>query len=1170
MAPGLKMPEYDIGSLRDALQPLLHEELQRMHATIASALEQQEAAISSILASSLPPRHPVPDRVAASPLYPSPPHPHLRVSALVGEAHEGFSPFGPDRDGEEGQYEGGHIASAAPTPAILSHSPGTYHRSSRNAQVGLSTGTSPQPLFSSEVGSISRHNAGTSGGSRGERREKESSFMEHNRQLLSQALHTVAHLGSSSHLPLKSELSVPLPPLPGAGHSCSVLIQTETPPTSLVFQSSPSSPTLRGITVACQCNLLSLDECATLISSIWRGHVTRVLFAPVLMSYRRTLYIRRIQKVLRGHLGRRSFMHLHSLSFRRKLKMAARLLSARCARALLISRMRARCTRQHGRILASFVRVAVATTTYRYLRAQRVSRNIASYQASCAVALQAVFRSFIVRRSTKSIFCTPPPAVSIVDTAHARRCTAAAVLIKHCLYALDRRDAASHLAAAAHARTAHAIVVLRCAVRYFLRKFRVRLFPRKRFAASLIQLAWLCSRARAAHRQAARARIGLILRRNVPVTCNAGWKEWSAHRVHWLKTKQALFARLHSSQITIALAWKCSCSFRLFDQRLRSRRINVAASTIALNWQRHAALRLFKSQSVRMQAFLETKKRLEENVPIKHALLQEQRAIDSRKALVSATEVQSPKPQPLRRLAAAKIYTACRLLLSKNALRRAREAQLSVSARVIQRAARRHWHKTKLDGASAQILEEMARKRARRAIVRICSCARGFLVRRMVLQSLAWKCRPALWPVLKHLVAAIRAASVFRSSLFNPAFRYGQASVLALSLQCAYRRRGSVRLFAAAHFLRLVQPVAPIFLRFILCQSHQARARVMISEFLEQDAYALFLDGKATVLQCAWKCRGARMELRSERLTTEMLREHERQTDACALIISCLRRIPLREVWCRTVGGVTLVYFQNRNAVRRRYGEALLRHWEKLKEKERKAAERLEKRSRIWTVVSAAARRTLCSSAYAQTLSSVFAHERYQQTCRIVLGFKVLACAQRRAYCRSLVNHTRLISFALAMLRRRAYIRAINLMKTGATSDGVDMHAPTPPWLEVSRSDRLRTINNLRRSEKWSEFFLKLAAQQPSPASFTKNGGETESGIEASSFHAPKQESIPPSPAVAAAATPVKSLGLSSAQNSQDNRSSQHAGLKPLAPNVRPPHLPPTPFPPFSVFSLYD
>ena len=129
------------------------------------------------------------------------------------------------------------------------------------------------------------------------------------------------------------------------------------------------------------------------------------------------------------------------------------------------------------------------------------------------------------------------------------RSLAASVIIKHCIYALERRDATAVVDTVARARLAHSTIILRCAVRYFLRKFRGRLFPRKRAAANVIQGAWLASRARIAYRQAARRLICKILARNVPVVCNAGWKEWSVHRVQWLKTKKALFARLHASQV---------------------------------------------------------------------------------------------------------------------------------------------------------------------------------------------------------------------------------------------------------------------------------------------------------------------------------------------------------------------------------------------------------------------------------------------------------------------------------------------------------------------------------------------------------------------------------------------------------------------------------------------
>ena len=95
----------------------------------------------------------------------------------------------------------------------------------------------------------------------------------------------------------------------------------------------------------------------------------------------------------------------------------------------------------------------------------------------------------------------------------------------------------------------------------------------------------------------------------------------------------------------------------------------------------------------------------------------------------------------------------------------------------------------------------------------------------------------------------------------------------------------------------------------------------------------------------------------------QMLREHQRRADAYALLCGCLQRLAPREVrgifffcvsmqcgvtidigfaqlWSRMCGGLMLVYFQNRNAIRRRYSEALVQYWEKLKEKERKAAER--------------------------------------------------------------------------------------------------------------------------------------------------------------------------------------------------------------------------------------
>ena len=96
-----------------------------------------------------------------------------------------------------------------------------------------------------------------------------------------------------------------------------------------------------------------------------------------------------------------------------------------------------------------------------------------------------------------------------------------------------------------------------------------------------------------------------------------------------------------------------------------------------------------------------------------------------------------------------------------------------------------------------------------------------------------------------------------------------QATALALSLQCAHRRRNDLQRIAAARLLRLIQPIAPTFQvhtprtphilpllelltlallqRFISCRSHQARARVMISAYLEEDAHMLFLNGKAKV-----------------------------------------------------------------------------------------------------------------------------------------------------------------------------------------------------------------------------------------------------------------------------------------------------------------------------------
>ena len=126
--------------------------------------------------------------------------------------------------------------------------------------------------------------------------------------------------------------------------------------------------------------------------------------------------------------------------FRRNLRNASRLLSAFCARALLLSRMRARVARYRTRKLASFARVAVATASYRLknetsgcrvrfvsrvicrdLRERRVKRNIALYKASCAVALQAVFRSYVARRSMGSLFSISSSSTSVLDMVHVRR-----------------------------------------------------------------------------------------------------------------------------------------------------------------------------------------------------------------------------------------------------------------------------------------------------------------------------------------------------------------------------------------------------------------------------------------------------------------------------------------------------------------------------------------------------------------------------------------------------------------------------------------------------------------------------------------------------------------------------------------------------------------------------
>ena len=75
---------------------------------------------------------------------------------------------------------------------------------------------------------------------------------------------------------------------------------------------------------------------------------------------------------------------------------------------------------------------------------------------------------------------------------------------------------------------------------------------------------------------------------------------------------------------------------------------------------------------------------------------------------------------------------ACRFLLSKCALRRARAASLSASACVIQRTARRHWQRAKLAEASAGVTEELLQRRLRRAVTLIVSRTRGFMVRRKV------------------------------------------------------------------------------------------------------------------------------------------------------------------------------------------------------------------------------------------------------------------------------------------------------------------------------------------------------------------------------------------------------------------------------------------------------
>ena len=144
-------------------------------------------------------------------------------------------------------------------------------------------------------------------------------------------------------------------------------------------------------------------------------------------------------------------------------------------------------------------------------------------------------------------------------------------------------------------------------------------------------------------------------------------------------------------------------------------------------------------------------------------------------------------------------------------------------------------------------------------------------------------------------------------------------------------------------------------------------------------------------------------------------------------------------------------------------------------------------------------------------------------------------------------------------------MRSIKHMLVGGAGDDAPLHVPTPPWLEVSRSNKKNAIDRLKRTEKWSEFFSKMVAQQLPPAAVMKSGAETESGIEAgsfhgqqvSSYHAQKQESIPSSPAAAAvAATPPKSSA--SSQGAQGKSSTLPFGLNPLAAQVC--TLPP-PFP---------
>jgi hypothetical protein len=321
----------------------------------------------------------------------------------------------------------------------------------------------------------------------------------------------------------------------------------------------------------------------------------------------------------------------------------------------------------------------------------------------------------------------------------------------------------------------------------------------------------------------------------------------------------------------------------------------------------------------------------------------------------------------------------------------------------------------------------------------------------------------------------------------------------------------------------------------------------------------MFMHLKAIVIQCAIRCKAAKKNIATERFTVELLREHQRQIDSCAIISSCFQRLVPREVWLRTFGGITLVYFQNRNAIRRKYSDALLRHFEKLKEKERKAAERLEKRSRIWTVVSAAVRRILCSSAYSRILLSLFSNERREQTCRTMLGIRVLASVQRRAYCCNLVIYMQLICYVVSGLHRRAYVRAFVRMMASGEVNIATLDAPTPPWLEVTKMEKKRTIDRLKQGEKWFEFFSKHAALQPSPAAFLKHGTETESGLDTNSFHGHQAGSFPPpkkeppsfQAVVPAATTPSILPNALFNQGFQDARSSVSVGLKPLAPNVK-------------------